>query len=203
MEHFAEFQGPTADDYANVRALNAAFLKATSALNNAQQQRLVSTPFLLFSVREQDLSWWDRAVAENGQADLMDEPDLENPLLRQLQFAVLSFLWHLGRRNAYAARVITGASVAWCERIAELPLVTLLNRIGSRSDLITSRLDDTGTLGDHLMVGAGSAVDNVRRSSRYTALQVLLTSTGAVLYSPLASAACDLSGPARTLKKKV
>ena len=203
MEQFAEFQGPSANDYVNVRALNTAFLKTISTLNGNQQERLAAAPLLLFSVHEGDLPWWDRLLAGSWQVDLMDDPDLADPLRRQLQFAALSFLWHLSRRNAYAARVITGASVAWCERIGALPLVTLLHRAGARADLIRSRLDVAGTLSDHLLLGARSRRNKVRRSSQYTALQVLLTSNDAARVTAMASAACDMAGPVRALNKKV
>lgn len=203
MEQFAEFQGPSANDYVNVRALNTAFLKTTSTLSGTQQERLAAAPLLLFSVHECDLQWWDRLLGGGGQVDLMDDPDVAEPLRRQLQFAALSFLWHLSRRNPYAARVITGASVAWCERIAALPLVTLLHRAGARADLIRSRLEVPGTLGDHLLLGARSSRNRIRRSSQHTALQVLLTHKDAAQPAAMASAACDMVGPVRALNKKV
>ena len=204
MEHFAEYQGPSADDYGNVRALNRAFLRATTAFREPELGRLAGTPFLLFSLREQDLSWWDRALAVYRQGDLVEDVGTAEAAICQLQIAALSFLWYLGRRNPYAARVLTGASVAWCELVAELPLVTLLESAGGRIDLLTSRLDQAGALGEQLQGGATSSRRAVQRSSQHTALQLLLTGNHQREdHKPLAAAACRMAGEARVLNKKV
>lgn len=202
MEQFSEFKGPSPDDYANVLALNTAFVKATSALKGPQRGRLAAAPFLLFSLRENDVDWWAGVLAEQRQGDLMAAAELESPELRRIQLAAMSFLWQLGRRNPYAARIISGATNAWCEMITDLPLVTLLNRVGARDDLMVSRLNDPVATGKRLLAGGTSSRRQVRRSSQFTVLQALLTQNGLDNYTRLPAAACSMSGPLRVLDKK-
>jgi hypothetical protein len=202
MQQSNEFSGPSPDDYANVLVLNKAFLKATSLLKGPQRGRLAVAPFLLFSLRENDIDWWDDVLAEQRQGDLMQEAQAENAELSRIQTAAVSFLWQLGRRNSYAARIISGASIAWCEKIADLPLLTLLDRIDGRSDLMTSRLEAPVTLGKRLLGSGTSSKRQVRRSSQFSVLQSLLTRTGLDSYTRLPAAARRLSGPLRVLDKK-
>lgn len=202
MEQSSEFPGPSPDDYANVLALNKAFIRTSFQLKGPQRGRLAATPFLLFSVREDDLAWWDEALIDKRQGDLMPEPDLESPDLRQLQTATLSFLWQLARSNPYAVRVISGATVAWCEKISELQLVVLLNRIGQRGDLIMSRLDNSDLSRERLLDCGTSSQKSVRRSSQLAALQSLLTRVPTDDYERLPAAACAMLGPMRVRDKK-
>lgn len=202
MEQISEFQGPSADDYTNVQALNTAFVKATSTLKGPQRGRLAAAPFLLFSLREDDVDWWSGVLADRRQGDLMDAAELESRELRRIQSAAISFLWQLGRRNSYAARIISGATNAWCDLVTDLPLVTLLARIGARDDLMVSRLNDPIAIGDRLLANGTSSRRQVRRSSQLTALQTLLTRAGLANYTPLPAAACSMSGPLRVLDKK-
>ena len=203
MEHSSEFPGPSPDDYTNVLALNTAFMKATSELKGPQRGRLAAAPFLLFSLREDDVEWWASVLADQRQGDLMAAAEHESPELRRIQTAAMSFLWQLARRNPYAARIISGATIAWCEKITDLPLVTLLNRTGGRDDLMMSRLDDSTVNGERLLGSGTSSRRQIRRSSQLTALQTLLTRTRLDNYTQLPAAACSLSGPLRVLDKKM
>jgi hypothetical protein len=203
MEQVSEFPGPSPDDYANVMALNTAFIKATSELKGPQRGRLAAAPFLLFSFRERDNEWWGKALVDNRQGDLMAVADLENPQLRRIQTAALGFLWQLARRNPYATRIISGATVSWCERITDLPLVTLLDRIGVRADLMQSRLDIPEVLGERLLGDGTSSKRDVRRSSQLTALQSLLTRASFDNYTRLPTAACNMARPMRVRDKKI
>lgn len=203
MEYSSEFPGPSQDDYANVLAFNTAFIKATSELKGPQRGRLAAAPFLLFSLREDDVPWWAGVLAEQRQGDMMAAAEHESPELRRIQTAAISFLWQLARRNPYAARIISGATISWCEQITSLPLVTLLNRIGGRDDLMVSRLHNPFALGERLMGNGTSAQLKVRRSSQLTALQTLLTGIDRDKYTQLPAAACSMSGPLRVLDKKV
>ncbi len=202
MEHNSEFPGPSPDDYANVLALNTAFIKATSELKGPQRGRLAAAPFLLFSLREDDVGWWASVLADQRQGDLMAVAEHESPELRRIQTAAMSFLWQLARRNPYAARIISGATIEWCEKISSLPLVTLLNRIGGRDDLMVSRLDQPVALGERLLGSGTSSRRQIRRSSQLTVLQTLLTNSGFDNYTRLPAAACRMSGPLRVLDKK-
>ncbi len=203
IQELSEYPGPRQDDYANVLALNTAFIKVTSDLKGPQRGRLAATPFLLFSLREDDTEWWQHALADDRQRDMIDRAELENPVLRCVQTAALSFLWQLALRNAYAVRVVSGASIAWCEMISELPLLTLLDRMSARADLIQSRLQAPDEIGGRLMGCGASSSTTLRRSSQLCALQTLLTRAGSDPPARLPSAACNLSGPARTMLKKV
>jgi len=202
MELTSEFPGPNADHYANVLALNTAFIRAVLDMRGPQRGRLAATPFLLFSLRECDLDWWDSALDESPQGDLMAAAELDDPELRRIQIAALSFLWHLARRNPYATRIISGASVWWCEKIVDLPLVTLLDRIGTRADLMQSRLDDPIKLGARLLSDGTSSRTRVRRSTQLVALQTLLTHATFEDYSSLPAAACQMKRPMRVQDKK-
>jgi len=203
MEQISEFPGPSPDVYANVLALNTAFIKAAFDMKGPQRGRLAATPFLLFSLRERDLQWWDAVLAENHQGDLMAVPELDDPALRRIQTASLSFLWHLARRNPYAARIISGATVSWCEKITDLPLVTLLDRSGARGDLMQSRLNSPDEHGARLLGDGTSSRSKVRRSSQLVALQSLLTHTRTDHYSKLPAAACSMARPMQVHDKKV
>ena len=203
MEQINEFPGPNADDYADVLALNTAFIKAAFDMRGPQRGRLAATPFLLFSLRECDPDWWDSALVESRQGDLMAAAELDDPELRHIQTAALSFLWHLARRNPYATRIISGASVWWCEKIANLPLVTLLDRTGARGDLMQSRLDNPAELGARLLGDGTSSRPKVRRSSQLVALQSLLTRATFDHYSRLPAAACEMPRPMRLQGKKI
>jgi len=203
MDQISEYPGPNADDYANVLALNTAFINAAFDMSGPQRGRLAATPFLLFSFRECDLDWWDAALVENHQGDLMATAELENSELRHVQTAALGFVWHLASRNPYATRIISGASVWWCEKITDLPLVTLLDRVGVRGDLMQSRLDNPDKLGERLLGKGTSSSPRVRRSSQLVALQSLLTHATFENYSRLPAAACRMAGPLRVQDKKI
>jgi hypothetical protein len=203
MKQAIHYPGPSQDDYANVQALNTAFIKASFDLKGPQRGRLAAVPFLLFSIRERDPLWWDDALSDARQGDWMAVADIESPESRCLQLAALSFLWHLARRNPYAVRIISGASISWCERITDLPLVTLLDRVGERGDLMLSRLDSPNAPVGRLLGNATSSKRSVRRSSQFTALQSLLTRTDNDGYTQLPAAACSMAGPMRVLDKKL
>jgi hypothetical protein len=133
----------------------------------------------------------------------MAAPELDNPELRRIQTAALSFLWQLARRNPYATRLISGATVSWCEKITDLPLVTLLDRIAARSDLMQSRLEHSDAQGVRLLGDGTSSKRSVRRSSQLAALQSLLTHASFDNYTRLPAAACTMAAPMRVQDKKL
>lgn len=201
MHLFQEFPAPAAEDYANVKALNAMFIDATQSLKGPQRGRLAVSPFLLFSLRETDVGWWDAALDQ--QRDLMDCEEQQNVGLRRLQIAALSFMWQLAKRNPYASRILSGASTDWCDRIAGVALVTLLDRVGRRADLLVSRLDDSTAHAAQLLTDGVCAERDLRHVAQLTVLQLLLTDCGPDTAGRLPAAACRLSGPLRLLDKKV
>ena len=155
-------------------------------------------PFLLFSLRENDSQWWRSVLLANPQKDLLAPPDSASTALRALQSAAVGFVWQLARRNPYVARIITGSSPGWCELLAEQPLITLLGRVGSRSDLLISRLENSYNIDTSLLADGASSRAVVRQYSHLVTLQSLLTDQRQPL-QPLASAACSLTIPSEQL----
>lgn len=202
MEHVYEYPGPTPDDYLNVVALNTAFVCTTSNLKGPQRGRLAAAPFLLFSLRENDAEWWAEILSDPCKTDMLAVSVAPEPHVLQLQTAAVGFLWQLARRNPYAARIISGATVSWCENIGDLPLVTLLDRIAGRDDLMTSRIESPVPHGGRLLGNGTSSRSRVRRSSQLTVLQSLLARTGLDGYAQVPAAACSLSVPVRAIEKK-
>ena len=154
-----DYTGPDAADFADVAALNHAFLvrlrspgppgarlrehlpaqlrAVVAALRDVQVERLTSSPFLLLSLRERDADFWQRLAAEQALPDLFAaERDYTDDLLA----AAVSFLWHLARRNPYAVRLIAGAGNDWCSLVTSTTLLALLRQASSRRDLLQPRL---------------------------------------------------------------
>lgn len=200
-----EYPGPTADDLENINALNRFFLAAVAdsatgvfgalaerRLTQSQLSRLADAPFLLFSFREQDGDYWTRILADRAQIDLIDSGVPPTGKIRQLQVAGLGFLWQLSRRNAYAARIVSGAPVSWCERLAGQTLVSLLDRVATRGDLLVVRFPDEDDIWHRLLGSGVSSKRDVRRSSQHSALQALLTRGTSTQYNRVAAAACRI-----------
>ncbi len=187
-----EYMGPTSEDFANVSALNKSLLEATSDLPRHKLQRLAAAPFLLFSLREDDDEWWYKALDEEPQQDLILTAAIARKEVQMLQTAALGFLWELARRNPYAARIVSGATVAWCEKLSAQTLVVLLDRVAARGDLMTSRLDNHQCIWSRLL-GIGSCAErSVRRSSQLSAMHTMLTRTRSVQYARMPAAACRM-----------
>ena len=200
-----EYEGLTRDDLANIHALNRSFLQAISGsaeedfgviagrrLTDSQSSRLAGVPFLLFSFREHDNDYWQRVLVDSPQFDLIDSGNPPAANIAQLQAAGLGFLWQLVRRNPYAARIVSGASVSWCERIAGLTLVSLLQNAAPRGDLLRMRFPDEETVWRRLLEDGISPQHQTRLASHYSALQALLTRAPELRYSSLSAAACRI-----------
>lgn len=187
------YDPPDVDDYSNVNELNQAWLKATTDLRGPQRARLANAPFLLFSLREHDLEWWRDALAEAPQGDWVQRTGTASESLRRVQSAALGFIWQLALRNPYAARLVSGAGVTWCETLTATPLITLIDRVADRDDLTTPRLERTSDAFFH--ADCTSVQSEVRRSSHLSALQSLLTTPVVNLDQPLRAAACHMPRP--------
>ena len=213
-----DFQPPEPADLANVYALNAAFVDAVRArslparlsravphdlreacVDSSTSARLTRCPFLLFSLSEDDVPRWNRLFERPrpAQPDLVDamagNPDGISPVM----LAALGFLWHLARRRPYAARVVSGASLAWCERLAESTLVDVYRFAVAEDDLVGLQNGGDAAFWRRLLVSATSAEKAVRRAARLSALQSLLTGSRTGTYQRLAAAACSMPAPAR------
>ena len=210
-----DYAGPTTDDMANINALNQSFLAAVAdssadafglaairRMSAAERARLASAPFLLFSLREQDDDYWRQLLSEDPQLDLIDSNQCPDTQIRQLQVAGLGFLWQLARRNPYTARLVCGASVAWCEQLARLTLVGLLRRVGQRGDLLQLRLADNDIVWRRLLEHAGHSSYSARRAACHSALQAMLTHRSAPPRSRLPAAACAMSRPGKSTTRE-
>lgn len=193
-----EYVGLTQDDLQNVQALNRAWLHLDRGeapdlprLTAKQQERFAAAPFLLFSFREQDDRLWRSLLEDGGQQDLLVRPLPASGERQALQFAGLAFLWGLARRNPYVARIVSGAPLNWCEQIASMTLIRLLDRT-TCCEVIESRFDDTTPLHRRLLRRGGSALRELRIFAQIGALQSMLTSSGLEPYRRLPAAACRI-----------
>lgn len=205
-----EYQGPTPGDLANVHALNRCFLNAFSAhgrspsgairaqrMTQSEITRLASAPFLLFSIREEDDAYWQQLLSDDAQLELIDNDGPPDEQVQQLQVATVGFLWQLARRNPYTARLVCGASVSFCERLAELTLIDLLQRVAQRSNLVRMRFPDGGDIWRRLLGAGTSGSYQARIASQHAALQAMLTHRGAQQAATVPAAACIRRTPAR------
>ena len=201
-----EYQGPEPADLGNVQALNSAFLDwliisgrdcglpknvlaSLAALQRTQLDRLARVPFLLVSLREHDDAYWDQIfAARSGRNLLADLKPLDDEGAR-LAAAALGFLWQLALRNPYTARLVSGASLHWCEQLAASTLIDLVDRAAELPGLLEARMSDRHDLWNKLLTSGLSSKRDVRHAARVSALQTVLTSTAAIPGRPLASAA--------------
>jgi hypothetical protein len=188
------FDGPDQQDYENVVALNHAYLallrrdkclrrglggttdalrQRLLALNQHQTDRLAEAPFLLFSFREQDDLYWNGVLEQCGGADLFrstvsDEVDT-------LISAALGFVWQLAKRNPYSLRLFCGASLHWCERIAELTFYRLLDAVRCSGDVPGLRAASHSELWRKLLDNGVCRQNSIRHAAQLCALQTVLT----------------------------
>lgn len=214
-----DFSGPDAADFANVRALNHAFLARLrapgegqllrqqlppgislliEALTNLQVERLAATPLLLFSLCERDESRWCVLDGGDSNVDLFAGPASGD----ELQATAVSFLWQLAGRNPYAARLISGANLAWCERLAACTLLDVQRTAADLPALMRPRFIENEECWRKLLGPGLSSVTNVRRSAHVTCLQWLLTDDPVAGYQRLRTAACASSAPVLSVAER-
>ncbi len=188
------FEGPAPFDYRNVRALNRAYLTLLQADRHARQsllklspplirritsltrhqaERLSATPFLLLSFRERDDKLWSRIISDDGCADLFTRPVADD--LDRLRSAGLGFVWQLARQNPYTLRLICGASLHWCEQIAERTFFDLLAGVAPHADLLELRRGNDAELWWKLLDNGICREADIRTAAHVSALQTVLT----------------------------
>jgi hypothetical protein len=208
-----EYQGPEPADLTNVCALNIAFLDwlraragteaaapsltqeigvALAGMSRRQLDRLARAPFLLMSFREYDESRWRALFAARPGADLFDALRTPDEETTKLITAGLGFLWQLSKRNPYAARLVSGANLNWCEQLATCTLVDLFARAVAEYALLEPRMMDNPDLWRKLLSAGVSAKKDVRMAARVSALQTVLTNSASGSYRQLAAAACNM-----------
>lgn len=211
-----QYPGPQLVDFDDVNALNRAFLTLMRRDSNAQQhlrglrgdlakhllslspdqtERLAMAPFLLFSLRERDRRFWDEVHAGMPSRDLFSEQTMTFQTSR-LVAAGLAFIWQLARKNPYALRLICGASVHWCERLADQPLVQVLERATARDDVLTLRSAVDVNVWRKLLTGGVSKQECVRVAAQLSALHMMLTRPYKEPPGTWACAACRTRVPA-------
>lgn len=211
------YDGPNRTDLANVFVLNRAFIAwqrampaaapgAASlapeirarfmALSGEQRERLSRAPFLLVSFAEDDESRWQSLFAEQRTRDLLRCVQVPDEAAARLIAAGLGFLWQLARHNPYAVRLVSGASLAWCEQLAQCTLMDLFARALENQTLLAPRMAGKVDLWQKLLTAGVSNRRQLRRAARVAALQTVLTQGPEPAYRPLAAAACKMP-PAR------
>ncbi len=213
-----DFQGPQAADLADVYALNAEFLacfrapvtaagslmrrtspalvERLAALHARQLARLARTPFLLLSFREYDDECWDGLFRRDASHDLLTPLEQPSDDLARLTAAGMGFLWQLSKRNPYTARIVSGATLYWCERVAARTLMELLVRVIPCDHLLEPRLADNADFWNKLLSAGVNSEREVRVAARLCALQTMLTQSPAARYRSLPAAACNMPMPA-------
>ena len=192
-----EFLGPSDNDIENVRALNRGYLELLRSqpggarMTAAQAERLALSPFLLFTLREDDERIWESLRVAPTQPDLVDDPLPPPGDVVRVQAAGLAFLWQLARRNPYAARAISGATLRWCEQLAATTLLRLLDWAATR-ELITPRFDRGATVWQELLGSGAGAARMLRSSTHMRALQDLLTMRPEGETNRMRAAACSM-----------
>ena len=217
-----DYSGLDAADLADVRTLNITFLDylasargarlrqalplrlrpAVKAMTQRHIQRLATAPFLLASCREDDTDLWQPDTERRQMDDLFLRSNAATGLASQITSATLVFLWQLSRRNSYAARMVCGAALGWCEQLADSSVFDVLQRANSEPDLISPR-----RAGDeafwHRLLGAGlSSNIDICRAAHLSALQTVLTPVNKGTVRRFQSAACSSSVPVLQVQKQ-
>jgi len=208
-----DFQGPTPADYENLRSLNVAFLELVQGkgsrylgrlppelvlrlqrLSRSETGWLAATPFLLFSFRERDDSYWQKLLSEEKCPDLFTVPMSLTDDAGRLVSAGLGFVWQLANHNPFAARLLCGASTHWCERITERTFFHILAVAGHRADLLVLRAQQDTALWKKLLIAGVSEEAEARHVAHISALQHILTQRPVL--TAWQAAACKARNPA-------
>jgi hypothetical protein len=214
-----EFRGPGVADFDNVRSLNRAYLRLLKrdpcsrhclrelpaalagrlqSLPEGEADRLAGTPFLLLSFRERDDEFWEAIFSDAAHGDLFAVPEQPSDDLGRLISAGLGFVWQLGKQNPYAARLMCGASLHWCELLTERTFFQVLAAAGLRADVLTLRCGSSSELWAKLLAGGVSREKGVRSAAHISALQSVVAHASMPDRRKWAAAACAVRTP--TLK---
>jgi hypothetical protein len=213
-----QYQCPGPAELANVFVLNSAFIAwqlsmsrepgrearmgpgipaRLAALDGVKRERLARTPFLLMSLAEDDELRWQSLFSEQTTRDLLQCIQLRDEAASRITAAGLGFLWQLAQRNPYAARLVSGASLDWCEQLSACTLMDLIARALEDHTLLAPRMSDRPEFWDRLLTAGVSNRRQVRVAARVATLQTVLIQRPLRTHQPLSAAACKMS-PART-----
>lgn len=209
------YPGPAPVDFAEVVALNRAFLALVTAdanaaqylrglddtlaerlrgLSPAQCERLASAPFLLFSLGEEQADPWADAQEASAAADLFAHSECLDAPARLLA-AALGFIWQLARRNPHSLRLLTGASLHWCERLAEQALVDVVDRAGLRPEALVLRAAGNANVWRKLLSDGVRQRETLRVAAQLSAMHMMLTGLSDSSAERWAAAACRRRAP--------
>jgi hypothetical protein len=195
-----QFSGPDKVDLADLNEINLGFLELLGtesggtmipsdvpqpiagrlrSLSVEERRRLARSPFLLCSCHEDDIEYWRNILQPGASGDLFTPGAEQAAGVLRLTSGVISFTWQLARKNAFVARLLTGASSAWCEEIAMHPLLRLIDGGSRRGDAIQLRLAHEDRFWERLLLNALSNDPLIRRAARAGGLQRMLLSSGA------------------------
>jgi hypothetical protein len=186
------YDGPTQSDYANVTALNREFLRllrlqpehfrlskeqqdALLSFGRQQAERLAATPFLLFTIAEDDDLAWTELCRGDPNTDLFRNGGQHSAGIRNLLGTTVSFLWQLAQQNPYAIRLISGAGAAWCELVTAMTCFELVTLARQRGDLLALRQAGSADIWSKLLHDGVRPEREVRESAHIAVLQTLLT----------------------------
>lgn len=148
------------------------------SLSREERRRLALTPFLLCSCHEDDVEYWRRLLGPGESDDLFEVAENPDSNLLRLTSAVISFTWQLARKNVFVARLLTGASSAWCEETAAKPILHLIEGGCRRKNSLRLRLAEDGQFWERLLMNAVSDDPLIRRAARAGGLQRILLMSG-------------------------
>jgi hypothetical protein len=210
-----DFPGPDPADFAEVEALNRAFLDylagngqrlardlppplfaALAGSEAATRSRIAACPFFLFSLSQNDDRLWAPLFAGERRPDLVDALEAPPPQEARIACAALAFLWRYAGNNPYAVRVLSGAGSAWCERVADCALVDLVEYAAGRGGLLRLRRAKNAVFWRRILVTGACEEDGMRHAAHLWALQSMLTRPSAPAALRLPAAACSMSVPA-------
>ena len=215
-----DFARPPSSDLINVVSLNAAMLELIAAdpaaipcpawlsqelaaLDIDGRQRLSRTPVLLLSLSENDIERWVPVFKRRPERDLLAALDGPSLPVADLVTAALSFLWQLACRDAYAARVVSGGSVEWCEELGKTVLVDVLEFARREPGLAGLRHADSPVFWRRLLIAATAEESRVRSASRLAAMQAMLTGSASNdTERPMRAAACVLNSAAVVAERR-
>jgi len=209
---FMTYEGPTQSDYRNIQALNREFLRLArampvefgmsdkegrrlQALCREQTERLVTAPFLLCTMRENDLQLWREFLRDDPNNDLFKNERMQTVDISNLLAAVVGFLWQLNQRNAYAVRLVSAARSDWCDLVTDVTYFELVAISRHRGDLLSFRQVEGVDIWSKLLVDGVKPEKRVRTAAHLAVLQTLLTSVPTNDNSAWPVAACAAKTP--------
>ncbi len=184
-----QYPCPERTDLDEIQALNSAFLTACAradttddvsgriaSLSIPDREALSDTPFLLFTLQEDQASLWNRVFA--AEPDILDTPTQTEWV--PITTAAIAFLWHLAKRAPHDARLFAALSSTLSHRLAEHQLISVTHRALALGIRPRPRFSEHAGIWD-ILIDACSGPDSERLSAgRMIAMQRLLLKTSEI-----------------------